>query len=706
MDFKETPFVGHLMDKRIHIVGNAELCIRKEVVQFGNASLRIVIAFDSRRLLPIVGGEVRKQPLTEFDTLFIIFSNDVGASGLHRMSLPACEVFEGNLFARLRLHEGGTSDSHEAGRFTLDKEIVHDGMVSLSTETGAEKQGNLGHDSRCENLGTECPSIGLKRVKPFLQTRSAGIVDANKGPSFLLCEVAGPYKLLSMIFSKGSCHRGEIFRCDHHVPTVNFSIARDDPFSRDESFGHSKLMLTVFDERPCFNKGSRIHKHIDSFTGVGLSLFFAFRNLLLPSHFQNRFSTPHIFVVNRIKLSHQKPPFFLFRGVKFMNFFTIHLTEKTLNGKKIFVFTFLIISDKLYTMKDSSKARLALVFLALACFIGVLTVLIVNSLVTNQIISEAQERVKEHLGSARWIYESKIRDIEKVIRWTSVRHILRESVKRRNVAPIRDELQRLMAEEGLDFLTLTDRNGRVLFRFHNPEASGDSLNQDPFVKAALSKRGLSGTQIVTGPELMKDGKSLLERATITSIPTPRERPAPTIEETSGMVLKSAHPVLDLNGEVLGVLTGGILLNRNYEIVDRIKDIVFKDARYKGKEVGTATIFLGDLRISTNVKDREGNRAVGTRAMKEVQEQVLGKGIPWIQRAFVVDDWYITAYEPIVDVENKIVGMLYVGMMESKYAAMKERLILLFFLFSMSAMLFAFVASFALSWKILRKRPDR
>ena len=169
-----------------------------------------------------------------------------------------------------------------------------------------------------------------------------------------------------------------------------------------------------------------------------------------------------------------------------------------------------------------------------------------------------------------------------------------------------------------------------------------------------------------------------------------------------MVLKSAYPVLDFNGEVVGVLMGGTLLNRNYEIVDRIKNIVFKDAKYKGKEIGTATIFMGDLRISTNVFDREGNRATGTRVMKEVYGQVFEKGIPWIQRAFVVDDWYITAYEPIRDIQDNIVGLLYVGMLESKYAVMKERLILLFFLFSMVGMLLALTVSFFFSWKILKK----
>jgi len=354
-------------------------------------------------------------------------------------------------------------------------------------------------------------------------------------------------------------------------------------------------------------------------------------------------------------------------------------------------------------MKISTKTQLAILFLALACFIGVVTALIVNSIVTNQIISEAQERVKDHLSSARWVYDSKVRDIAKVIRWTSIRHVLKEGIKRKNLSAIQTEFLGLMFEEGLDFLTLVDRRGTVLYRFHNPEVFADSLVQDPFIKTALGKKAVSGTQLLSGDELLKEGKALAQKAVLISIPTPKEKPSQKVEETSGMIMKSAYPILDFNGEVLGVLTGGVLLNRNYEIVDRIKNIVFKDAKYKGKEIGTATIFLGDLRISTNVKDKEGNRAIGTRAMQEVQEQVLQKGSPWIQRAFVVDDWYITAYEPIVDVENKIVGMLYVGMMESKYALMKEKLILLFFLFSMSGMLFALAISFALSSKIMKKK---
>ena len=133
-----------------------------------------------------------------------------------------------------------------------------------------------------------------------------------------------------------------------------------------------------------------------------------------------------------------------------------------------------------------------------------------------------------------------------------------------------------------------------------------------------------------------------------------------------MMAEAAAPIIDEDGTLLGALEGGILINRNYEIVDRIKDIVFKGERYKGRETGTATIFQHDLRISTNVKTESGERAIGTRISEEVKKAVLDEGQPWLARAFVVNDWYLTAYEPILNVEGRIIGILYVGMLEKPY----------------------------------------
>jgi hypothetical protein len=99
------------------------------------------------------------------------------------------------------------------------------------------------------------------------------------------------------------------------------------------------------------------------------------------------------------------------------------------------------------------------------------------------------------------------------------------------------------------------------------------------------------------------------------------------------------------------------------LVDTVRGTVFQGETYKGRSVGTATIFLGDARISTNVMTADGQRALGTRVSPEVREHVLGKGKLWTDRAFVVSDWYITAYRPIEDISSRRVGMLYVGVLD-------------------------------------------
>lgn len=349
-------------------------------------------------------------------------------------------------------------------------------------------------------------------------------------------------------------------------------------------------------------------------------------------------------------------------------------------------------------MRILTKERLAFVSLAIALFTGAITGLLVNSVISDRVIHETQERIREALNTARWVYASKINDIDRVIRLTSVRYVVRGATKLERPSLIKRDMISLMTDEKLDFLTLVDRNGTVLFRFHNPGLSGDSVLEDPFVKDALGRNGLSGTQVLSGEAMLKEGDDLARKAVLQLVPIPKEKPTEKLEEMSGMVLKSAHPVMDADGRVLGALMGGVLLNRNYEIVDRIKQIVFKDAKYKGKEIGTATIFLNDLRIATNVLDREGHRAIGTRVMKEVQAQVLEKGLSWIQRAYVVDDWYITAYEPIRDIQDNIVGILYVGILESKYVILKEKLIFLF----MFGMLVAVGISCFLTLRLLKK----
>ncbi|MGZ6317303.1 MAG: sensor histidine kinase, partial [Anaerolineales bacterium] len=120
---------------------------------------------------------------------------------------------------------------------------------------------------------------------------------------------------------------------------------------------------------------------------------------------------------------------------------------------------------------------------------------------------------------------------------------------------------------------------------------------------------------------------------------------------------SVYPVENDHGGILGMVVTAYLFNNDASFVDYLSNV--------GK-VETSTIFLGDLRIATNVRDANGTRAVGTRVSQAVYNPVLLDSQPSFGRVFVVNDWYIGKYEPLHDHRAAVVGMLYVGARDATF----------------------------------------
>ena len=324
------------------------------------------------------------------------------------------------------------------------------------------------------------------------------------------------------------------------------------------------------------------------------------------------------------------------------------------------------------------RRKLILSYLAVIAFGGIVTLIVGTRLEHRTIIDLAQAKVRHDLSSAWMVFHEKLNDVADMVRMSAAREFLREALRTGRRDGLALKLDELRQEHGLDVLTLTDGLGRVVIRSRRPETAGDDQSRDPVVSQAMQGRPAAGTVIVSKDELLKEGPDLFERAYFAFIPTPMAAERTEDHEENGMMLKAAAPIRDESDETtLGVLYGGILFNRNYDLVDRVKEIVFKGEKYKGHDIGTATIFQGDLRIATNVLDDKGNRAVGTLVSREVDEAVLRQGKSYIGRAFVVTAWYITAYEPIRDVGGRIVGMLYVGMLERPYIDLRNRVMATF-----------------------------
>lgn len=106
-----------------------------------------------------------------------------------------------------------------------------------------------------------------------------------------------------------------------------------------------------------------------------------------------------------------------------------------------------------------------------------------------------------------------------------------------------------------------------------------------------------------------------------------------------------------------IYVGATPLNNNFAPVDQVKALVG----------GTATVFMGDTRVTTNVKKPDGSRAVGTPlAPGPVYDAVLKSGQTYRGEADILGTPFFTAYDPIKNARGEVIGILYVGIPQAEF----------------------------------------
>jgi two-component system NtrC family sensor kinase len=311
--------------------------------------------------------------------------------------------------------------------------------------------------------------------------------------------------------------------------------------------------------------------------------------------------------------------------------------------------------------------------------VGGLAIIAVGSyIVSSAIMAEARRTVKHDLAIARAVYRQELDLMGRTLEVTGAGRTIPGLLAEGDTAGLLGYLRRVRDGARLDFLSLATPDGRVLLRTSS-DARSDDVGGIGVVADVLRGGGASaGAQVVPADRLEREGPGLAARARVPLEASARAFPLRDSVVTDGLVLMGAAPVHDAGGGLAAVVYGGRLLNADFDIVDRVWNELYHDEATHD-DSGTVTIFLGDVRVSTNVRTGSGARALGTRVSPEVREAVLERGESWNGRAFVVDEWSITAYEPVRDPTGRIIGMLYVGLPEASYVATRNRVIVSFVL---------------------------
>ncbi len=127
------------------------------------------------------------------------------------------------------------------------------------------------------------------------------------------------------------------------------------------------------------------------------------------------------------------------------------------------------------------------------------------------------------------------------------------------------------------------------------------------------------------------------------------------------LLKQKGPA-HLDGDKL--MFGDWAANGNFEVVDKVKAIAG----------GTATIFMGETRVTTNVQKPDGTRAVGTKlAAGPAHDSIFVAHKTFRGEVDILGRRFFTVYDPILDPNGQVIGIWYVGVPEREFFALVDTL---------------------------------
>ena len=189
-----------------------------------------------------------------------------------------------------------------------------------------------------------------------------------------------------------------------------------------------------------------------------------------------------------------------------------------------------------------------------------------------------------------------------------------QAIAHKNHALARELGEKTMKMAGSDFMTITDESGKVIARGHSDKYGDSVINQETVVIALTGKPSAA---VVAG----------------TLVP---------------FTIRASQPVV-YEGRVVGSISiGTSLVTPTY--LDWLKQLA-------GVNV---TIFKGDTRVMTTIMTN-GQRAVGTKLQSpEILDAVMKKGEIYYAHNNILGVAYNSAYWPVKDANNQVIGMWFVG----------------------------------------------
>lgn len=249
---------------------------------------------------------------------------------------------------------------------------------------------------------------------------------------------------------------------------------------------------------------------------------------------------------------------------------------------------------------------------------------------------------------------------------------MRDSDKNR----LKDQLQVLKVTEGLDFVHVVNVKGKWLFddAVFSGEVKPSPLIQD-VVHSGLPRVGL---ELYSSAYLTRERHGLAEKARIVTQQSADDKQTADVEHRA-LVMRAVYPIKNNRGQTVALLEGGVLLNDNAKLIDAIHELVYGPGTLPEGGNGLISVILGDVRIATNLAMQSQNRGqvLGSTVPRQVQQTVIKQNKSWVGEVNTPDGVYLSAYQPLHDYQDNVIGMLEAGYLVSPLRQAYQHDVLLF-----------------------------
>jgi two-component system NtrC family sensor kinase len=358
----------------------------------------------------------------------------------------------------------------------------------------------------------------------------------------------------------------------------------------------------------------------------------------------------------------------------------------------------------------SLKSRIMISY-SLILILGGLSTSAIGIHVTGRaLLRQADQQMVYGLAAARSTYVHSLQELRQSVELLSSSGRLQAALAANQPVTAATYLAAIRQEHGLDFLSVTDPAGKVIVRTSGSGLTGDMVMGVAPIDRALQGEPASSTEVLPLEFLRAEDAVLAQRAAITLIETPKARPTDRKTLNAGMALVAAAPATDESGRLIAVVYAGRLLNHPstdvretgaHWMVDGMDTILSPGQQAEERRQEAVTIFQDDVRITSNLATDDNQRAIGTRASREVYEAVISQDRPWMGLAYAVNDWYITAYEPIINLKGERIGMLAVGLLERPYTTVRNEVTLSFAAIALFCFVLIVVVTYFLTRSLVR-----